>query len=243
MDAMLSGFGLFPTEQQAALRLYPSELNRLIVQEAGDLESEHVALLNAQSSLSLSEFPFYAIKRQTEFCVFTVAKDSPDREVEMNLPYVPELLEAIKDQPRFQNVTLLIPMRQSCPFVDYYGLSNITRRAHIVLVEVNLAEKRICVHDSQTKSMIYQDNLASYAERLGFSYKYNAYGVQEDDVLCGYYVHRYIKAILNNRSCEKISIPLRKSDSYSQEAFFIRNDDEHEHYTSKAGYMSHYAGQ
>jgi hypothetical protein len=37
---------------------------------------------------------------------------------------------------------------------------------------------------------------------------YHSYDQQNDDILCGYYVYEYVKAILTNKPCQDVSIQL-----------------------------------
>lgn len=222
------------------LRLFPSELNQLIESECKVRggEPSFVPFLNPVSSLAHLEFPCYQIAQgDKKFCLLNVVKDSDQKDNDPSLPYIGELLPILEEDLRFQNVTLLLPMRQCRGFLHMPESIDITRREHIVLVQLNITAKSIIVHDSQSslKYKAYPDCLIDIAKKGGYSYQYVAYDKQKDDVLCGYYVHQYICACLENEDCR--NIVMRFGGGKARHVFFDPNATSY-YYTSKDDYFS-----
>jgi hypothetical protein len=95
------------------------------------------------------------------------------------------------------------------------------KRKHGVLLEINLLEKVIRMHDSQDAMLhyFYPDKIEEMIDEInhlfGFSLQYNsnqhyhAYDIQDDDFSCGYYVLAYLEHILSmgsSRECHQVGL-------------------------------------
>lgn len=183
-------------------------------------------------SLKENEEEFAIIEKESEkekeFHICDTTKDSKSFENESSLPYIGEVIDYFAKSKL--TGTVLIPMRMCRNFMlmpAFFG-KNLLQREHIVLVEVNLDEKTIAVHDSQSKERykIYPDHLKEIASDLGFKYvpdqDYHAYDIQEDELLCGYFVYNYAKALVQGKDCSQVR--LTTTDVKSMPEFFAKFD-------------------
>lgn len=207
-------------------RLSPTELNALSRKLASTYNSDLSPLeFNKQSVV-------YAHGRK--FIIFPMCKDAENETNEAGLPFIGDALQNFSKNNSDQDCTLLIPMRMCRGYLKAPTFISYLKRKHAVLVEINLIDKHIEVHDSQGqfRRIFYPDKLIEVASNLGFNYEpakhYHAHGVQEnlffsDVVSCGYYVFAYLSHILetgNALGCEKIMLNI--SDENADKSEFLK---------------------
>ena len=181
-------------------RFSPSDLNNLIKQL--ELKSERKSVqMSAKHSFN-QQVPYFISNKDglDRFIVFNVTKDSKTLQNEQQLPFIGEVIAKFRDAYPAEKGTLLIPMRQCRGYFKLPTYFTRAKKAHIVLVEVNLEKKEIIVHDSQGSDLqytIYPDTMKRLASEWKMKYQFNGYQTQNDDVHCGYYVHQYIMLFLN----------------------------------------------
>ncbi len=205
------------TRPKDTIRLNREELNQLL--DAAFLETKEQELtITSDRSFTIQTHFRVVENEQKFFALLPVAKDSEDKGNLPQLPYVGDVIAEMEKKaeqdPSLKNATLLIPMQQCRGFAKITTVINAAKREHIVLVEVNLPKRSIQVHDSQSKLRykFYPDKLRDIAEAMKFTYKpdqdYHAYDTQSDEVLCGYYVHRYVKACVEGKDCKEVKLKL-----------------------------------
>lgn len=208
-------------------RLSPSELNallyRLAIEFHGDVSPD-----------SMNDFSRVKVGNR-EFVICPMSKDSEREQNESMLPNIWELLRRYqRDYPEAKG-TLLIPMRLCRGYMKIPTMVDIVKRKHAVLVEINLEDKRIQVHDSQNtvRWACYPDKLQEKSVKqqsgadAGFIYQpqvdYHTYAMQDDDYSCGYYVYHYVRSILQRgNSSDCASIKLAIASQYKNKETFLQ---------------------
>lgn len=165
---------------------------------------------------------------QKKYTVFNVTKDSQNKEVESQLGFIGDVIQAFRRQhPEEKDSTLLLPLRQCRGFAKLpIKLLPDAKREHIILVELS-PDGRLLTHDSQSKIRykLYPDRLIDLAKVIAKSYEYNAYGTQKDEYECGFFVYNFINTILttgDSRQCAAIKIDetyVQKTQAHIVELF------------------------
>lgn len=180
-------------------RLSASHLNDMLASLAPD-DSSLRGVVKVRADYSFAQDVTYFIKESDSerFIVFNVTKDSKILGVSNELdsvPYIGEVLaNFLRNNPN-ETGTLLIPLQQCKKF----NFSSI-RAAHIVLVQVDISQRKIILHDSKgdtSRYAFYTDIMENFARDNGFSYKRHGYKIQKGDERCGYFIHQYILLILS----------------------------------------------
>jgi hypothetical protein len=224
--------------RQDTYRLAPHELSALLAhirdtckKNSGLVVAEGVVNIN-NSTKSYNQLVNYftvgALKTR-QFVIFNISKDAETQANTPQLPYIGDLLrEFLTKNERYAKSTLLIPMLQCRGFAKLQLMGDAVKRQHIILVEIDLALRKITAHDSQTKIRyrFYPDKLKDIAKGLEFQYKpkddYHAYGMQSDESLCGWYVHQYIIDTLNKGVSKHLNQVVLKQDNYENKEEYIK---------------------
>jgi hypothetical protein len=206
------------------LRLEPEQLNSLILAAAqkyanASLEenSKYFDIPGKHSkSLKLRYIDRLPANQSSgrQCVIFNVTKDSRDRRKEFKLAHIDDAIKnylAINPprEEKDENRILLLPMRQCRGFVKLpMCICNFfarhfnwhLQREHIVLVAVDLKNKKITTHDSQSKlrSKLYPDRVKDIAKVMMYAYQYEPYGMQDNNNLCGYFVNQYCQDYLKH---------------------------------------------
>lgn len=215
----------------ARLRMNPAALNSLltalrdeystVISKAEEskvsvplkkISTGHVELKDTGHSGNM-RVDFFAVEQRElpgkKYVVFNVTKDSRNPDVELNLGYIRDAILAFRQQfPEMKEHILLMPVRQSRNFFKLKALGSLSQREHIILAEV-MPNGDIFAHDSQKKAATYPNRLPDIAKELGGTAFYDATGKQKSDYECGYFVYRFIEAILlsgDSRECQKIAL-------------------------------------
>lgn len=153
---------------------------------------EEVETPEAAESFALIE------KTEKEFYVFQVAIDQTQDVTPgpFRLPSLTGLVKSVCKKNPESTAVLLIPLYQ-CG--GYLGANPknlpFLQRHHIVLAEIDLGTKNYRIHDSQSRisSALYLGQCAG--SELGPTINpssYHSYGMQKDNISCGYNVFEYI---------------------------------------------------
>lgn len=207
------------SRRKDAWRLSPMAFNGLIdtiAQENNAHPNGPIVKRMNIEELHLRFKPLYRIieKNNKKYAIFEVTKDAETASNEPNLAYVGKVIEKAKEDADLLNARLLIPMRQCRGFAKLPLWTNLPQRAHIVLADIDLATNRVQIHDAQSplRNAFYPDKLKEIAKDLHLNYDpdrdFHAYNIQNDEMLCGYFVHQFTSAILNGQRCEHVSLEL-----------------------------------
>jgi len=188
-------------------RLAPQQLNAIL---------QKIACEYNPSIINQNIGDFYFVERQVDtglrkFVICPASRDSESHE-EITIPFIKNTLEKFCNQYDDRDVTLLIPYALCRGYGKMPG--SLFQRRHFVLLEANLATKRIEIHDSQDplRWYIYPDKLMEI-EGLGFTYDpvhdYHAYSTQPklDFYSCGWHLAAMVDHIIKTgalQGCEKI---------------------------------------
>jgi hypothetical protein len=224
--------------RQDLYRLSPHELSALLAhihdtcKQNADLDvTDGVVEINNSTKSYNQQVNYFTVGtlKTRQFVVFNMSKDAESQTNTPQLPYIGDLLrEFLTRNERYAKSTLLIPMRQCRGFAKLQLMGDATKRQHIILVEIDLALRKITAHDSQTKMRyrFYPDKLKDIAKGLEFQYKpkddYHAYSMQSDESLCGWYVHQYIIDILNKGVSKHLDQVVLKQDNYQNKEEYIK---------------------
>jgi hypothetical protein len=184
-------------------QLEPTDLNNLIERLTLKLERKSIRV-GGQHSLEQDFTYFIADKNGAGgFIVFHVTKDARTYQNEEKLPFIGEVIAKFLQRCPEEKGRLLIPMRQCRGYLKLPTYFQRAQKKHMILVEVDLKDKKITMHDSQGSFVQYQfypDAVQKMASTLEMQYQFNGYQMQDDDVHCGYYVHQYLKCFLSARN-------------------------------------------
>ncbi|WP_171910086.1 hypothetical protein, partial [Rickettsiella grylli] len=133
------------------------------------------------------------------FVIFQAVSDVKSSTTLNNLAYINQVIQRFKEENPELNAILLLPFNQS-----RFG------KRHSVLVEVLLRKTeliKITLHNSQSKwaSISYPNCLNDLKQTLQIKgiQQFN-YGKQNDTISCGFFVHRYIQSILENKNANRL---------------------------------------
>jgi len=209
-----------------SFRLTPTELNQLLIQLMAKRDDG-----TSDQEITL---PYRIHSHGKAFMIYPMSKDAESLDNEAELPFVMDVIKNFYEKNTQHDCTLLIPYRFCRGYCRVPVEIALAKRAHAVLLEINLSEKSIHVHDSQSwvPWLFYPDKLAQKYDKLNdiaqasFTYplgNYHSYDIQKDDFSCGYYVYHFIKHILATGSalgCEKIQLNIKRD--YPDKAAFLK---------------------
>lgn len=203
-------------------RLSPSEINLLIKSSIQDLENNE--LISFEVNDHSIECHKINIANQT-YIVFPITKDEKNPFIESNLLYVAKVLKKFLKLYPERDAILLMPLLLCQCFHYTYHWMPYARRAHAVLLTVNLSLQKIELHDSQSKRN-YPDACLELSRLASFSYDqaidYHSYNVQSDQYSCGYYVYRYILAILEQgRGADLANIKMNITEGFGDKSSYL----------------------
>lgn len=205
--------------------LYPTEVNYLTHQIARKYHAE-IPCENLKT--------FHIVRRENKRYVITpVCKDAQTESNESDLKSIDQMImEFISVYKDDRDYHLLMPMRMCRGRFKLPTSLPYTKREHLVLVEVDLKNMAIQVHDSQLKSWNYPDKFTELKEIAGMpvaydqDLDYHGYGVQDDHFSCGYYVLAYLDTILetgNSSQCCLVKLNVGR-DYLNKKDYFTRHD-------------------
>ena len=153
---------------------------------------------------------FHEIKlKDNMFIICPTSKDVASDDINAGVPYLSNTLEAIQKKIKPNSKTIALIPYFLCGNWKLAGFS--IPRAHVILLEVNYAERKIIAHDSQDpyRWFFYPDKLNEIAREKNFKYEqmnYNTYFTQAilDFNSCGWHVLFSMAFILaGRRECLK----------------------------------------
>lgn len=221
---------MFPrSNEKDSHKLQPSNLNDLLAAFVAKQTDNINVQLQFLSGWGLEhsgqqQCGFHVIQKEDKiFILFNVTKDAASKENNPYLPYIGDVLkqalkQALKqgsaarylasENPDLQ-VSMLFPVAQCRGY-----LKSFVRKAHYVMLEVNPRDLTMQIHDSQdrVRYLFYPDKFKNdeFIKNMKLTYNpakdYHSYNAQKDDVVCGYYVAEYIKALVEGRDCRDVHI-------------------------------------
>lgn len=218
-------------------RLSPSQLNTVLY---------HLAAWFDPRILQEDVHTFHSIvTKNRRFVICPMSKDAESDSNEPTLAFIWDMVERFYNHDPDRDCILLMPLRLCRGYLKLPPQIEILKRKHAVLVEIDLQQMTIQVHDSQNRIRwsCYPDKLAEKLNKLNeitnvvFKYDptkdYHAYDTQFDDFSCGYFVYEYIRYILKmgySTGCEHIKFSVRtrftdKYDFFKQHKMFCEASD------------------
>lgn len=179
--------------------------NQNVIEETIKIDSSHSAAMTLTYYIIKKDYPAedgtIIIKR---FVLSPVLKDSRSESNENGLVYVGDFVEQFCKKHPHENYILLLPERLCRGFMCMPIYLPKMQRRHIVLTVFDTAAFRFDVHDSHGNltRAFYPDALSSIQTINDKPVKYvhhdhyHAHGIQDDNILCGFYVHQFILSIL-----------------------------------------------
>lgn len=225
-------------------RLSPSELNMLISKMVTNITGN-------LDELTLGFFHLVHLHNK-KFFICPMHKDDSDVNNENSIDFILDGIKRFCETYSERNDVILMPLFLCRGFVKapiHFKLLNHEifkwfKRKHGVLLEINLSEKVIRMHDSQDLLLhyFYPDKINEVIHKIneyfGCTLQYNsnqhyyAYDIQDDDFSCGYYVLAYLEKILtigNSRECHQVGlntngekIGLRIKETYKNKSQFAQ---------------------
>lgn len=165
-------------------------------------------------------------KHKKTFVVFHMCKDAEALSNEPNLVFFFTMLEKYCQSNKVDpNTTFIIPLGLVllfCSPSEQFRSLNFLKRKHATLLEINLTEQKIILHDSQDKSrsFLYPDKIKKFIGKISelfnvtFTEEIRGYDKQKDSFSCEYYVMRYIDYILTTGSsddCKDLIVEIKKN--------------------------------
>jgi hypothetical protein len=190
--------------------------------EARDLEDDDLVDITANDKAPIvtaktKKVLYFAVPGKPHFIVNMARDTAPDpseiHEVankELNVPYIKDIFQAMQEK-QLQGIAFIPLMQQ--------------KRKHAVLLEVDLTNKTIILHDwrSRFRKLFMPDNVKNVASELQFKYQYRCYGTQDNAHLCGYYTHQAIRSILRHGDTSQLpTLEMGINDVYSKEYYLSR---------------------
>lgn len=178
-------------------------------------------------------------KHNKTFVVFDMCKDAETAYNEKHLYFFYDALQKYCSQNTIgKQEIILIPLglvRGFCYAPVQFEKLSFLKRKHATLLEINLAEQKIILHDSQSKSrsFLYPDKIKKIIDKISdllgvtLSEEMRGYGKQTDSYSCEYFVMRYIDYILTTGSsngCEDLLVEIKKN--YADKTAYFESEGE-----------------
>lgn len=232
------------------IKMTPSEINALTLalvkkSDVAALSSSLFSVDEVLSGAKQCEYSLIVTERKI-YIVFDVTKDAVSKDNNPTLPYIGDVMKRVAQldeghairlarEHSGKEVVLLFPLAQC------RGLMMLPfKKAHYVLLEVD-ASNQLNIHDPQGTAgyTFYPDRFKDdeFIREIGLKYipedNYHSYEQQNDDVVCGYYLHEYLRAITTTNLCNFVSIQLGDKD----EIKVVDGEQKRQTYTSKRDYL------
>lgn len=202
-------------------RLSPTELNMLV--------GKMVARLNGNTS-NLPLGSFYSFCHQNnKFFICPMHKDDGNINNENYIDFILDGIKRFCETQKERDCVILMPVFLCRGFIKApihltflnHEIFKWFKRKHGVLLEINLIENVIRMHDSQDALLHYfypdkiNEIIHKMSEMFGRSLTYDtnqhyhAYDIQDDDFSCGYFVLAYLECILrmgHSKECKQVGI-------------------------------------
>lgn len=192
-----------PNKDFVHLRLNPTQLNNLNLSYLVRFTTENNYTMEEDfvdtGNLNIRTYFKHLTKDHAlDFFVFQAVCDveSQTKVNRNNLAFINDVIKRFKEKYPQLNATLLFPL----------NLSRINKRHSVLLEIIKQGTKitEITLHNSQSKwtSFYYPNCLKD----LGVArIKNRHYQMQKDDISCGFFVHFYIKSILENKNSSQLN--------------------------------------
>lgn len=136
-----------------------------------------------------------------KYIIFPLSKDDANPLIEKSVLFIANVIEGFLKSYSEKDAILVMPLLMCQCFHYTYQWMPYARRAHVVLLTIDLGSRQLELHDSQVKRM-YPDVGENLAKQFQLSYDsnqhYHAYSVQQDNYSCGYYTYRYALALIDH---------------------------------------------